>query len=132
MFVSHLRSMGPNMLGCQSHLLTTTLPSRLWSLKIFPPLPGSRLRFFIAIQVQHSCTSSTDLQHAIEFYLLASHAFRYGSQNKNPDSVKTRTRDLRTTSDLPGDYYSTRTTSYIVTQRREIQDGSAGNSGLKG
>ena len=42
---------------------TATLPSYLWSLslrQIFPSLPGSRLRFFIAMQVQLSCTASTN------------------------------------------------------------------------
>ena len=34
--------------------------SCLWSLRIFPPLPGSRLRIFIAMQDQHSYTSSTN------------------------------------------------------------------------
>ena len=38
-----------------------TFPScLLWSLRIFPSLPGSRLRFFIATQVQHSYSSSTN------------------------------------------------------------------------
>ena len=39
---------------------TATLPPCLWILRIFPSLPGSRLQFFIAMQVQHSYTSSTD------------------------------------------------------------------------
>ena len=32
---------------------TSSLPSCLWSLRIFPSLPGSRLTIFIAMQVQH-------------------------------------------------------------------------------
>ena len=39
---------------------TATLPSWLWSLWIFPYLLGSRPQFFIAMQVQHFYTSSTD------------------------------------------------------------------------
>ena len=35
-----------------------TISSCLWSLMIFPSLPGSRLRIFIAIQVQHSSYTS--------------------------------------------------------------------------
>ena len=40
---------------------TSSLPSCLWSQRIFPSLPGSRLTiFFIAMQVQHSYKSSTN------------------------------------------------------------------------
>ena len=39
---------------------TSSLPSCLWSLRIFPSLPGSRLAFFIAMQVQQSYNSSTN------------------------------------------------------------------------
>ena len=35
-------------------------PSRVWSQGIYPSLPGSRLRVFIAMQVQHFYTSSTN------------------------------------------------------------------------
>ena len=35
-------------------------PSRVWSQGIYPSLPGSHLRVFIAMQVQHSYTSSTN------------------------------------------------------------------------
>ena len=48
---------------------TATLQSCLWSLRIFPSLPGSRLRFFIAKQVQHSYTPCRPMV-MIEFYLL--------------------------------------------------------------
>ena len=51
-------------LGYQSHLLQrcqsiATLPSCLWSLRSFLSLPGSCLRYFIAMQVPPSYTSST-------------------------------------------------------------------------
>ena len=39
---------------------TSSSPSCLWSLRIFPSLPGSRLTIFIAMQVQHSYNSSTN------------------------------------------------------------------------
>ena len=39
---------------------TATLPSYLWSLRIFPSLPGSRLRVFVAMQIEHSYTSLTN------------------------------------------------------------------------
>ena len=38
---------------------TSSLPSCLWSQRIFSSLPGSRLTIFIAMQVQHSYNSST-------------------------------------------------------------------------
>ena len=39
----------------------TSLPSCLWSQRIFPSLPGSHLTFFfVAMQVQHSYNSSTN------------------------------------------------------------------------
>ena len=39
---------------------TSSLPSCLWSPRIFPSLPGSRLTIFIAMQVQHFYNSSTN------------------------------------------------------------------------
>ena len=85
---------------------TATLPSWLWSLWIFPYLLGSRPQLFIAMQVQHFYTSSTDgwilLTHVLAhnflsrckfstftprqpmvgfYFFTFSHAFRYGSQN---------------------------------------------------
>ena len=39
---------------------TVTLLSCLLSLRVLSFLPGSRLRFFIAMQVKHSYTSSTN------------------------------------------------------------------------
>ena len=76
----------------------STLPSCLWSLRIFLPLPGSRLTIFsfIAMQVQHSYNSSANgwilLTHVLTL------TFRYGRQNKNPAFDKNRTHDFRTTS----------------------------------
>ena len=85
------------------------LPSCLWSLRIFPSIPGSRLRIFIAMQVQHSCTSSIN---GLVFTYSRSHAFHYGSQNKRPDYVKNRTPNVCTrlvvwevTTTHSGDHY---------------------------
>ena len=52
-FLHHFSPMGPinELQRC---------PSRVWSQGIYPSLPGSRLRVFIAMQVQHSYTSSTN------------------------------------------------------------------------
>ena len=65
LYLSHLRPMGLNVLGYyQSHLSyyinAAMLPSFVRSIRIFPALPGSRLRIFIAMQVQHSYNSSTN------------------------------------------------------------------------
>ena len=46
-----------NILGCQSHLLQT-LPSCLWSLRIFPSLPCSGLQIFY-------CDASSALLHLV-------------------------------------------------------------------
>ena len=59
----------------------STLPSCLWSLRIFPSLPGSRLTFF------RSDASSALLQLVNQWLnstYSRSHAFRYVRQNKNP------------------------------------------------
>ena len=47
--------MGLNVLGYQSHLLQRCHHPAYGLLRIFPSLSGSRLRFFVAMQVQHSC-----------------------------------------------------------------------------
>ena len=60
-FFHHLSPMGPinELQRC---------PSRVWSQGIYPFLPGSRLRVFVAMQVQHSYTSNGsrigDITHA--------------------------------------------------------------------
>ena len=53
LFYHHFSPMGPinELQRC---------PSRVWSHGIYPSLPGSRLRIFIAMQVQHFYTSSTN------------------------------------------------------------------------
>ena len=66
---------------------TSSLPSCLWSQRIFPSLPSSRLTFFfIAMQVQHSYNSSTNVW--LNFTYSRSHAFRYERKNTNPTLVR--------------------------------------------
>ena len=71
---------------------TATLPSYLWTLRIFPPLSGgSRLRISIAKQVQQSYTyhtSSTDglilLTHILTF---SRFAFCYGGGTRTKEII---------------------------------------------
>ena len=72
---------------------TATLPSCLWSLRVFPSFHGSRLE--ILYRDASSATITIFLNSSTNF----THAFRYhGSLNKNPCSDKNRTHDFRTTS----------------------------------
>ena len=76
---------------------TSSLPSCLWSLRIFPSLPGSRLTIF------YRDASSALLQLGNQWLNLTSsrsHAFRYERKNTNPTSYfgENRTHDFRTTS----------------------------------
>ena len=64
---------------------TPSLPSCLWSLRIFPSLPGSRLTIFYRdassalIQLVNQC---------LNFTYSRSHAFRYERKNTNPTLVR--------------------------------------------
>ena len=67
-----------------SHLYrwTSSLPSCLWSQRIFPSLPGSRLTIFF-----YRDASSALLQLVnqwLNFTYSRSHAFRYERKNTNP------------------------------------------------
>ena len=59
--------------------------SCLWSLSIFPSLPGSRLRVLIAIQVQHSDTSPTNGWILLTYVLKLSFPVPYGRNHTNSD-----------------------------------------------
>ena len=64
---------------------TSSLPSCLWSLRIFPSLPGSRLTIF------YRDASSSLLQLVnqwLNFTYSCSHAFRYERKNTNPNLVR--------------------------------------------
>ena len=74
---------------------TSSLPSCLWSLRIFPSLPGSRLTMF------YRDANSALLQLVnqwLNFTYSRSHAFRYERNNTNPTLVRIETHDFRTTS----------------------------------
>ena len=65
---------------------TSSLPSCLWSQRIFPSLPGSRLTFFF-----YRDASSALLQLVnqwLNFTYSRSHAFRYERENTNPTLVR--------------------------------------------
>ena len=64
---------------------TSSLPSCLWSLRIFPSLPGSRLTVF------YRDASPALLQLVnqwLNFTYSRSHAFRYERKNTNPTLVR--------------------------------------------
>ena len=65
---------------------TSSLPSCLWSQRIFPSLPGSRLTIF------YRDKSSALLQLVSQWlnftYYSRSHAFRYERKNTNPTLVR--------------------------------------------
>ena len=79
---------------------TPSLPSCLWSLRIFPSLPGSRLTFF------YRDASSALLQLVNQRFIFTysrSHAFRYERKNTNPTLVRI---ELLTASALTSRYAS--------------------------
>ena len=94
---------------------TATLPSFLWSLRIFPSLSGSRLTNFYR-------EASSALLHLVNqclnFTYSRSHALHYGRQNTRPDFVKNRTHDFCSSSGLRGYHYNTRATSLEKTDCR--------------
>ena len=60
---------------------TSSLPSYLWSLRIFLSLHGSRLMSFC----RDSCSAILQLVNQwLNFTYSRSHAFRYGRKNTNP------------------------------------------------
>ena len=64
---------------------TSSLPSCLWSLGIFPSLPGSRLTIFY----RDASSALLQLVHQwLNFTYSRSHAFRYERKNTNPTLVK--------------------------------------------
>ena len=72
---------------------TSSLPSCLWSLRIFPSLPGSRLTIFLS-----RCKFSTLTTHQpmVEFYLLSFPRFPLRKKEHNSHFGKNRTHDFRT------------------------------------
>ena len=94
-----------------SRWTSISLPSCLWSLRIFPSLPGSRLTIF------YRDARSALLQLVnqwLNFTYSRSHAFRY---RKNEHKSYFEVRTELTTSALAGvqvTYYTTRATSDLI------------------
>ena len=72
---------------------TSSLPSCLWSQRIFPSLPGSRLTFFLS---RCKFSTLTTRQPMVEFYLLTFPRFPLRKKEHKSYLVKNRTHDFRT------------------------------------
>ena len=72
---------------------TSSLPSCLWSLRIFPSLPGSRLPLFLS---RCKFSTLTTRQPMVEFYLLTFPRFPLRKKKHKSYFGKNRTHDLRT------------------------------------
>ena len=72
---------------------TSSLPSCLWSQRIFPSLPGSRLTFFLS---RCKFSALTTRQPMVEFYLLTFPRFPLRKKEHKSYFGKNRTHDFRT------------------------------------
>ena len=72
---------------------TSSLPSCLWSQRIFPFLPGSRLIFFLS---RCKFSTFTTRQPMVEFYLLTFPRFPLRKKQHKSYFGKNRTHDFRT------------------------------------
>ena len=72
---------------------TSSLPSCLWSQRIFPSLPGSRLTIFLS---RCKFSTLTTRQLTVEFYLLAFPRFPLRKKEHKSYLGKNRTHDFRT------------------------------------
>ena len=72
---------------------TSSLPSCLWSQRIFPSLPGSRLTFFLS---RCKFSTLTTRQPMIGFYLLTFPRFPLRKKEHKSYFGKNRTHDFRT------------------------------------
>ena len=72
---------------------TSSLPSCLWSQRIFPSLPGSRLTFFLS---RCKFSTLTTRQPIVEFYLLTFPRFPLRKKEHTSYFGKNRTHDFRT------------------------------------
>ena len=72
---------------------TSSLPSCLWSLRIFPSLPGSRLPIFYR---EYKFSTLTTRQPMVEFYLLTFPRFPLRKKEHKSYFSKNRTHDFRT------------------------------------
>ena len=86
---------------------TSSLPSCLWSRRIFPSLPGSRLTIFLS---RCNFSTLTTRQPMVEFYLLTFPRFPLRKKEHKSYFGKNRTHDFRTSRcaayllDHSGDY----------------------------
>ena len=74
---------------------TSSLPSCLWSQRIFPSLPGSRLTIFLS---RCKFSTLTTRQPMVEFYLLTLPRFPLRKKEHKSYFGKNRTHNSRTTS----------------------------------
>ena len=87
---------------------TSSLPSCLWSQRIFPSLPGSRLTIFLS---RCKFSTLTTRQPMVEFYLLTFPRFPLRKKEHKSYLGKNRTHDFRTSRcaayllDHSGDYH---------------------------
>ena len=72
---------------------TSSLPSCLWSQRIFPSLPGSRLTIFLS---RCKFSTLTTRQPMVEFYLLTFPRFPLRKKEHKSYFGKDRTHDFRT------------------------------------
>ena len=72
---------------------TSSLPSCLWSQRIFPSLPGSRLTIFLS---RCKFSTLTTRQPLVEFYLLTFPRFPLRKKEHKSYFGKNRTHDFRT------------------------------------
>ena len=85
---------------------TSSLPSCLWSLRIFPSLPGSRLTIFY----RDASSALLQLVNMVEFYLLTFPRFPLRKKEHKSYFGKNRTHDFRITSRC-ADYLLARATT---------------------
>ena len=72
---------------------TSSLPSCLWSQRIFPSIPGSRLTTFLS---RCKFSTLTTRQPMVEFYLLTFPRFPLRKKEHKSYFGKNRTHDFRT------------------------------------
>ena len=72
---------------------TSSLPSCLWSQRIFPSIPGSRLTIFLS---RCKFSTLTTRQPMVEFYLLTFPRFPLRKEEHKSYFGKNRTHDFRT------------------------------------
>ena len=72
---------------------TSSLPSCLWSLRVFPSLPGPRLTIFLS---RCKFSTLTTRQPMVEFYLLTFPRFPLRKKEHKSCFGKNRTHDFRT------------------------------------